>query len=158
MKQLILLFLGVIAFIIGVGYFTKDLTLPKSSPSITKKEITIKDVKVQVEVADDEAKRKKGLSGRDGLEENAGMLFVFLEKSSGVSFWMKEMKFPLDIIWINDQKIIKIDKNVQPEPGVADERLKRYSPASDINYVLEVNAGFADKNNLKVGDQFLLTP
>ena len=159
MKQIILLFLGVIIFITAVGIFSKDLAKKtKSTIATSKKEIVVGDSKILVEVADREDKRKKGLGGRESLGENEGMLFVFPESTSGVVFWMKDMKFAIDIIWIAGDKIIKIDKNVQPEPGVADEKLKLYNPETDIDYVLEVNAGFSDKNKIKVGDTALLAP
>lgn len=161
MKQLILLFAGVIIFIIVVGFFTKDLKTSKLAPAAPKretKEIVVGGIQVTAEIADDEAERKKGLGGRGSLAEKEGMLFVFPEKTSGISFWMKDMRFPIDIIWVKDQEVVKIDKNAEPEAGVADENLKHYWPGTEINYVLEVAAGFSEKNNLKVGDKILLTP
>lgn len=160
MKQLILLFAGVIIFIIAVGFFTKDLKTSKLglvAPKDTK-EVLVGGVQVAAEIADDESERKKGLSGKTSLAENEGMLFIFPQSSSGVSFWMKDMHFPIDIIWIKDEEIVKIDKNASPEEGVADENLKHYWPEGEINYVLEVVAGFSDKNSVKVGDKVLLTP
>ena len=63
------------------------------------------------------------------------------------------MLIPLDIIWIGNGKIVKIDENVPaPVAGTSDSKLLNYSPGSPIDYVLEVNAGFSDKNNFKVGD------
>lgn len=157
MKQIIFLFLGTIAFIIVVGIFSKDINQKtQSSPSLVKEEVTIGNTRVLAQVADDEAERKKGLGGRESLPENEGMLFVFPQSSSGVSFWMKEMKFPLDIIWISDEKVVKIDKNAQPEPGISDNALRRYTPGAEVKYVLEVNAGFSDRNDLKTGDSVSL--
>lgn len=153
MKQLILLFAAVILFIVGVGYFTKDLQFPEPSDTDTKAEIVIRDVKVQVEVADGEAERKQGLSGRENLEENSGMLFVFPEPTESAAFWMKDMSFPIDIIWVDNGKVIRVDKNIMPEPGVPDERLLLYTPKAKVKYVLEVNAGFSDKNQIMVGDE-----
>jgi uncharacterized membrane protein (UPF0127 family) len=115
---------------------------------------------VKVILATTPTEQERGLSGRLGLSENSGMLFVF-DKPGKYNFWMKDMKFAIDIIWIESvpgdpgySKISYIKKNAQPEsypntfgPGTGD---------SDATYVLEVNSGFADKNNLKVGDIVVL--
>ena len=92
---------------------------------------------------------ERGLSGRDPLPENHGMLFVFEHKEQ-FAFWMKEMKFSLDMIWIDDNKIVDISKNV-PIP-TAGQRLPIYSPKQVVNRVFEVNAGTADRLGLKEGD------
>ena len=154
MKQLIFLFLGVAAFIIAVGLYSKT-PLPQNSLSSVsaKKEISIGNTKISVDVADSEEEKRKGLGERESLEEKEGMLFVYPEKTSGVLFWMKDMRFPIDIIWINENEIVKIDKNVEVQTGVTDDKLKRYYPETAIDFVLEVNAGFSDKNGIKVGDE-----
>ncbi|MBI4157467.1 DUF192 domain-containing protein [Candidatus Woesebacteria bacterium] len=161
MKQLIFLFLGVAIFIIAVGVYSKTPIPQKNTPDnkpLTKKEVTIGTTKVSVEIADDETERKKGLGGRESIGQNEGMLFVFPQKTSSLVFWMKEMGFPIDIIWIDENKIVKIDKNVQPEPGVSDNNLKRYYPETPVNFVLEVNGGFADKNKINLGDTVQIPP
>jgi len=85
------------------------------------------------------------------------MLFVFEEKGGTVRyppvFWMKDMLIAIDIIWIDNDKIIQIDKNVQPpKTGVKDNDLAKYKPDNPIDYVLEVNGGYSDKNDIKEGD------
>ncbi|TSC96800.1 MAG: hypothetical protein Athens101426_40 [Parcubacteria group bacterium Athens1014_26] len=105
----------------------------------------------EVEVAKSLAELSKGLSGREGLAESKGMLFVF-SFSGKNGFWMKDMKFPLDIIWIKDNRIVGIEKNVPP-PATAAEGLKIYYPPESINKVLEINAGLSDKLGIKVGDE-----
>jgi uncharacterized membrane protein (UPF0127 family) len=118
----------------------------------TQKTLKISGVTLNIEVADTEAKREQGLSGKDGLAENEGMLFVF-PKEGYYGFWMKDMKFSIDIAWLDkDKKIIHIEKNVSPEtyPKVF------YATQSDILilslYVLEIPSGFLGKNNVKIGD------
>lgn len=157
MKQILFLFIGVIAFIFAVGFYSKT-PLPNADSSAKKqaslkKEVIIGSTKISAEIADDEAERKKGLGGRENLGSGEGMLFVFPEKTSNLVFWMKEMKFAIDIIWIDENKIVKIDKNVQPQPGLGENELKRYYPEKATNLVLEVNAGFADNHNLNPGDE-----
>lgn len=96
---------------------------------------------------------QKGLSGRVSMESNEGMLFV---TSGQPAFWMKDMKLDLDLIWVKDNKIISITKNV-PAPRNAEEnqdlKLPTYSPPSDVDHVLEVNAGWSDRNEIKINDK-----
>lgn len=115
-------------------------------------EIVINGKKITAEVADDDIKRVNGLSYRDELDKNSGMLFVF-EEPERPYFWMKDMNFSLDIIWIKDNKIIGIDKNIAtPNPNTPLQQLTLYSPTDVVNYVLEVNGGFCDEKGIKVGD------
>lgn len=112
--------------------------------------VTVNDQKYNVEIADEDTERQIGLSGRKSLESNNGMLFVFEEKGK-YSFWMKNTLIPLDIIFIDDNKIVHIVKNAQPvEEG---EEAQIYQSPEDANFVLEVNAGEADKHKFKVGDE-----
>lgn len=156
-KQIVLPILGVIAFITIVGLFarkTGTINIPGSVPSTVSntKVITVNSSKINVEIASDKESRTKGLSGRSTLGESNGMLFVFESKDVTPIFWMKDMEIPLDIIWINDGKVVKIDKNIQaPKNGTPDNQLATYSPGQPIDYVLEVNSGFSDKNNIQVG-------
>ena len=102
---------------------------------------------VKVDLALTEAEHTKGLSGKNELVENEGMLFIFTE-SGKHSFWMKDMNFPIDIVWISsDMKVVYIKKNATPETYP-----EAFIPDVDAKYVLEISAGFSDKNNLKVGD------
>lgn len=158
-KQIILPILGVIAFIIVVGLFVPksgSIVIPGITPTATtspSKTISIGEKVINTEVADTKDKRTLGLSGRESLPENNGMVFVFDTKDVNTGFWMKDMKIALDIIWINDNKIVKIDKNVPfPASGTNDERLPVYTAGQPIDYVLEVNSGYSDKNGIKVGD------
>ena len=105
----------------------------------------------EAEVAATAAARTRGLSGRDGLGENEGMLFVF-EEPGNYGFWMKEMKFPIDIIWIKGDKVLGWAAGAEPEPGKPDRGLKVYYPPEAVDYVLEVRAGSAEKYGIKIGD------
>ena len=112
--------------------------------------------KINVEIASTESARNKGLSDRDSLGENDGMLFVF-DQPGKYSFWMKDMRFALDLIWINDNKVVEITPNVLHEPNVPAKSLKMYTPQVLIDSVLEVNTGWAAKNGIKIGDSLNLT-
>ncbi|MDR1695889.1 MAG: DUF192 domain-containing protein [Endomicrobium sp.] len=98
--------------------------------------------------------KAKGLSGRDKMPSD-GMIFLFGEPQP-LSFWMKDMRFPIDIIWINGGKIVSITENAVPEPGVKDEDLKRYFPGSSADTVIELNAGDCGKYKIKAGDTFAI--
>lgn len=111
--------------------------------------ITIKDVEVKVEIADTPQKYLKGLSGRKSLAEDRGMLFIHTRRDVS-SFWMKDMQFPIDIIFIDGDKVVEIAKNMQPPEG---ENIPEYKSKKPATMVLEVNAGFAEKHSIKVGDE-----
>ncbi len=122
-----------------------------STPN-TMKDFKIGDVEIKVEIADDSSKRQKGLGGRENLAENTGMLFIF-EKPLRPQFWMKNVKFPLDIIWIKNNVVVDIIKNAAiPGSGASDDTLPRYVPNQEIDMALEVNAGFVDSKGIKNGD------
>lgn len=103
---------------------------------------------IRIDLALTPAEHMQGLSGRSQLKEDESMFFVF-DQLGRYPFWMKDMKFPIDIIWIGpDLRVIYIKKNAQPESYP-----ETYGPDLDAKYVLEVVSGFSDKNNLKVGDR-----
>lgn len=107
------------------------------------------EVCVNVEVADSETERANGLMFRKSLPGDSGMLFVFTNESA-YSFWMKNMSFPLDIIWVNrDKRVIDISRNLSPCGSSCQDIL----PRGKAMYVLELNAGFADTNQIKIGEQ-----
>ncbi|HMR54982.1 MAG TPA: DUF192 domain-containing protein [Candidatus Doudnabacteria bacterium] len=113
--------------------------------------ITVANQNLFVEIVATDETRAQGLSGREPLTEKQGMLFDFTNTTiKRPSFWMKDMKFDIDIIWIADNKIIGITPNV-PAP-TPNETLPSYPPPSDITHVLEVIAGWSERNKVKVGD------
>lgn len=153
MKQTLLLLAAVAVFIVAIGILIQRVKNNNlfSTPE-PKREITVGGSLILIELADNPEKRQKGLSGRTSLPENEGVLFVFDTKNVYPAFWMKDTLIALDIIWIDDAKVVKISKNVQPETGKKDSELTRYYADKPIDFVLEVNAGFSDKNNIKEGE------
>ncbi|MBT7552841.1 DUF192 domain-containing protein [bacterium] len=101
-----------------------------------------------VEIVDTLASQKQGLSNRQNLAGNSGMLFVF-EDLKVRSFWMKDMNFPLDIIWLVDDKIIGWKKNA---PVPQDDVFPSYKSPQPANQVLEISAGLIEQLNLEIGD------
>lgn len=160
-KQLILPFAGVAIFIVLVGLFVKNsdnIKIPNVTPSTqtqgSAKTVKVGDKVIQVEIADTPEKREKGLSGKTGLPEDSGMLFVFDPTNKMPGFWMKDMVISLDIIWIKSDVIVKIDKNVPPpKAGTPDSELPVYSPGQPVDSVLEVIGGYCDTNGISVGSK-----
>ena len=119
----------------------------------TSKAVKIKGVTINVEIADTAAARERGLSGRASLAVNRGMLFLF-DKPDYYGFWMPNMKFNIDIVFIRDDKIVEIVENL-PAPKMGEEPAT-YFPRNAADRVLEVNAGTAKVKNWKAGDAVLM--
>lgn len=116
------------------------------------KQIQINDATLRVEVADTQEKRSKGLGGKETLASDEGMLFIF-PKTDKYPFWMKGLKFPLDFIWIRDNKVVDLLPNIQPPAaGQSDESLPIYQSKEDADKVLEISAGTIQRLDIKVGD------
>lgn len=115
--------------------------------------ITVGEAVFTVELADTPEKRSRGLSGRPGLDAGSGMLFVF-DSESRVAFWMPEMQFPLDFVWIaSDCLVADITQDVPPPPPDMDlSELPRYRPSVPVQYVLEINAGEIAAAGITRGD------
>ena len=98
---------------------------------------------------------QKGLDVKDHLNENQGMFFIFKEPDK-IPFWMRGMKFPIDIIWFdNDKNVVHIEHDLQP--CITDLACPSYSPEKDALYVLETKAGFYQKHNVKIGTHMEFT-
>lgn len=113
-------------------------------------------VPIQAEVADTPQKRAKGLMFRENLGQHRGMLFIFNEPQAW-TFWMKNTRIPLDIIWMDNKKrIVHIEQNV---PGCqrTDESCPQYRPNENAMYVLEIAAGTADGYKLRRGAKLHFT-
>ena len=115
--------------------------------------VTVGSAALTVELALTPAQRVQGLSGRPELARGTGMLFVYTQEGRH-SFWMIDMNFPLDLVWISAQcTVIEITSNVPPPaPGQTSAELPRYVPETPVQYVLEVNAGDMESAGIQVGD------
>ena len=108
--------------------------------------VTVGSATVTVVVADTEALRTQGLSGKRSLAANEGMLFIF-ENPGVYGFWMKDMYFPIDIIWIDTNwKVSDISPGVDPNTYP-----QAFFPKKPVRYVLEVPSGFAKEHGISVG-------
>ena len=138
-KQILILIAIVIVLLLALFIFPNDRVVVK-----------IDDTKVLAELVNTQEKRAKGLSNREKLKEDTGMLFVF--DGLGLhGIWMKDMNFAIDILWINENMTIidiKQDAKIESFPEV-------FLPKENAKYVLEVNAGFVNTNNIKIGDKII---
>ncbi len=131
--------------------------LPPSPQYNYSQKILVGKTELFVEVASDEKKMRDGLSGRQSLTDSQGMLFIF-PKATTPGFWMKGMLFNLDLIWINQNKIVGITPDVPVQKNnlnssETDAKLPMYFPPSPITQVLEVRAGWSADHKIKVGDE-----
>jgi len=139
MKFEIIILSGLIIVLFIILYFKKSPTKYTT--------VKIKDTKIRAEIADTLMKRTKGLMFRKSLPVSDGMLFVF-DNEDYHSFWMMNMSFPIDIIFINkDKKVVDIVKNAQ----LCKLNCSSYKPKEKAMYVLEVNANFTEKYKIRIG-------
>ncbi|KKU28702.1 MAG: hypothetical protein UX80_C0013G0006 [Candidatus Amesbacteria bacterium GW2011_GWA2_47_11b] len=109
-------------------------------------QLMVGSVTINIEIADTEETRQHGLSGRSSLPANSGKLFVFPQPARH-SFWMRDMNFPLDFVWIRSNRVIQLSSSVPAtQPPVT------LTPDQPVDQVLEVNTGFIEKYGIKVGD------
>jgi uncharacterized membrane protein (UPF0127 family) len=105
------------------------------------------------EVADTQEEKTKGLSGRDQLPDTDAMLFTFVAEGRNC-FWMKDMKFAIDMLWFNaDKKLVYEKRNATPESYP-----ESFCPDVPAKYVVEVTSGVAEKNQIKLGDYLQIEP
>ncbi len=103
---------------------------------------------IEIEVAANEARRAQGLMNRSSLPKNGGMLFIFEEQEDELSFWMRNTLISLDLIFLNEQKeVVHIAKYTQIQ---SDAPIASTAPSQ---YVVEVNAGFADTHKIEIGSR-----
>jgi uncharacterized membrane protein (UPF0127 family) len=124
----------------------------KANQPLAKNEVKIGSAVFEAEAATTMTERARGLSFRPSLGENQGMLFLF-GKPAAQSFWMKDMNFPIDIIWIGGDAVLGFAQNAAPQPGVPLWGLTLYRSPDGTDKVLEVNAGTVAKDGIKVGDR-----
>lgn len=124
------------------------------NPAGNRQPLRIGDQVLEVEVQRTDAEHELGLSGRESLTDDQGMLFVFQVPYKPL-FWMKDMRFPLDIIWIKNGIVHQVDERV-PQPTKESPRIATVTPNAEIDMVLEVNAGWVSSRGIKVGDQVVL--
>ena len=135
-----------IAIVAAVGVYI--YVWPSAMPEGT---LTINGQPIQVQIADTAALRMKGLSGRSALPADHGMLFVF-DHDGYISFWMKDMKFPIDILWLSSiGTVVHVQENVSPTTYP-----ESFTSTSTARFVLELPAHYVSAHHVKVGDTAVL--
>jgi len=147
------LLVGIIGLIILVSYLVSSNSVPTFDEYIRQNEakqgfVSVKtpESTIFAKIATSSEDLERGLSGKSSLPYNEGMIFVF-EESSSRGFWMHDMAFPIDIVWINkDKVVVGVNSDVSPEtyPNI-------FFPPEPIRYVIELNAGYAEENNIASG-------
>lgn len=148
-KNLVLLILIALLIISTVSFF---ILRPKDNTQNSASTITINGKKITLELADTPEKQTIGLMNRKFLSEDSGMLFIFPAENF-YNFWMKNTLIPLDMIFITSEN--KIATIYTAQPCKADPCM-HYVPTKPVKYVLEVNAGYAQNNKIKEGDEVLI--
>ncbi|HVZ12396.1 MAG TPA: DUF192 domain-containing protein [Patescibacteria group bacterium] len=149
MKKLILVYVVLVVIVILLAVFKGGGNLLSFIPSFGKTATaTVNGTKLNLLVAKSDQDRVKGLSGRKSLDKNQGMIFIFDHKDK-YGFWMKDMLFPIDIIYIDTDHVVYVVRNAPAGGQLAN--LTVYRPDDPANYVLEVNAGIADKLKIQKG-------
>lgn len=129
--------------------------LPAARPRIA---VDLGGISVEATLARTSAEQTLGLGYRDALADGTGMLFVY-DVPEVHTFWMKGMRFCLDIVWIENEQIVGAAENVCPSPdGTADVDLPRFRSPEPVRYVLEVPAGWLDEHGLGDGTPVTFGP
>ena len=148
MKKLIIVYIVLIVAVILLALFRTGGNLTSLNPFKSKGEAQINDKKISLIIAKSDKDRMNGLSGRGSLPEDQGMLFLFDTKGK-YGFWMRDMKFAIDIIFIDDDTVVSLVENAPSSIQTPD--LTVYYPDAPVNRVLEVNSGGAKKLGIQKG-------
>lgn len=153
-RLLPVVFLAVLVLVSAMVFFLKNEPRTKVGPQF-RKEGTLQFFnsvegklihEIEIEIADDDLSRERGLMWRRQMDPNQGMLFIMQEEDM-LAFWMLNTYISLDMLFVNhDMRIVTIRNDVQPQ------RLDRISSTEAAKYVVEVNAGFCAQHGIKVGD------
>jgi uncharacterized membrane protein (UPF0127 family) len=127
--------------------FLNGISIPANR--YLKAVVTVNAFKLIADLALSQDQQTKGLAVKNHMNESEGMLFVF-QNPSKQSFWMKDMKFPIDIMWLDaNRSVVYIAPNLEPCPSLGN--CPGYVPNKDSLYVLETTAGFSLRHNVTVG-------
>ena len=113
--------------------------------------LSFKEVKLRTEVADDSLSRKKGVAGRESIQADRAMLFIF-DSEAMHGIWMKDVKFDIDIIWLDkEKKVVHIEEMISPKTFF-EIPPKEFYPTVDSLYVVETKSGWVTDVGLETGD------
>ncbi|MDP9212208.1 MAG: DUF192 domain-containing protein [bacterium] len=151
MAALLILSAGLITLIV------MTLTTPPDLTDDARVTVHIDRAEVLAEVAVSAEKQARGLGGRESLGGGEGMLFAYTE-AVVPGFWMKDVTFPIDIVWIRGDTVTGVTAKVPPpKAGTAEADLPRYRPPGPVDRVLETNAGWTAEHSIQPGDPVRIT-
>lgn len=150
LKKLFFISLVILCFYAFAG-LKEEFGRNRQGPTPTIREfsgiVAFGENRIAVEIADTEIERYQGLSNTEPLEPDTGMFFVF-ETSDKYGFWMKDMNYPIDIIWLDGQgRVVHVLADARPEsyPEI-------FLPPEEALYVLEIPAGYAAEKGIAPGN------
>jgi len=139
----IVLFIVIIS-LLGISYY--------SFFNYNTSTVSIKNNIFKTEVVQSAEETALGLSGRDSIANDHAMLFIFSDKKVR-SFWMKDMNFDIDLLWIDNDKVIGYEQNMlAPDKNTAIDKLLKYNSLQPVDKVLEIKAGLIESLDIKIGD------
>ena len=146
MKLAFLIGALVITLVVGLIVYNLFNSVPQPASAMLNVGKSI----FKVEIADTPELRAQGLSGRDSLASDGGMLFIFPQ--SGIySFWMKDMKFDLDFVWISGDRVVGFTEHAMAPFGPHMSHI--HEPPQPVDQVLEINSGAVSALGIKTGDK-----
>jgi len=152
-KEIVVVIGFVLTLLLFLGGVAVYIATPDAGSVLQRAHtVTVGGIPFRVHIAETPEERMQGLSGKERIKENEGMLFIF-DSPYRYGFWMKEMKFPIDIIWISGDRVIGFSEGVPPEPGRSLGELTVYYSPGAVDRVLEVNGGVVARYNIREGDK-----
>ena len=148
LPKILFIALLVLVLILVLVFLVRGGVPPTPSSSRVLRPLRVGGAEFLVEVANTVVKRYKGLSGRESLAENQGMLFTF-SHSARYPFCMRGMRIPLDFVWIRDGVVVEVLENVRPKDYPP---LRSVIPKVPFDSVLEISVGTVSRLGLRVGD------
>jgi len=148
LNKIIIIFV-LLLFLFG-GFIFYQFGNKTTSKMKTSGKVTIGNQVFETEVVRSDKDKQIGLTKYSFIAPNQSMLFIF-DQPGFYAFWMKGMKFPLDMIFIQGETIVSFAENVAPPANNTEP--KTYAPESSADKVLEINAGLVKKYNIKKGDK-----
>jgi uncharacterized protein len=145
-----------VAFVIiasGFFFFVAKNIIEPSGPADSTITITVGEKIIIAEVVDTPDKMTRGLGGRENLSDGEGVWFIFAE-SAKHGIWMRNMKFPIDILWFDENlRLVHVKEDANP-----DTYPEIFSPPVNSRFVLEIPSGYAEKTGIKLGDTVQIQP
>jgi uncharacterized membrane protein (UPF0127 family) len=142
LKNITIILLGLLVLLF---IFIKGQSV-SSFPGYTETELNLHVHNLMLYIADNDKTREQGLSEIKKLKDNEGMIFIF-NKPDYYAFWMKDMNFPLDFIYLNNNKVVDIKENISPQTYP-----QAFEPVNPSDKIIEVNVGTVQKLSIKKGD------